>query len=212
MKKNTVLTRILTLIAATAILSGCSSTPEENAMEPTDPQLRDSRFADAPDWIATPRIEGGIAAVGSAAPTRAGFQFQRTRAQANARDELTRQLNLEVANLFKDFAQVTGVTDRETVDTVASNVTRQVAVATISGSKQINTWQAPDKELFVLMALTEDQIAQATKDGLREAVRTSRNQQDALYQQFLSKRAQKQLDREIEKRFGNAGAAQPEEN
>lgn len=186
------------------IFSGCQSDPEPEADTAAveAPRLAGGKFANAPSWVANPAMEGGLSAVGSAAPTQAGISFQRTRALANARDELARQLSVEVANLFKDFTQVTGVPQSETVDTVASNVSRQVAQATLAGSRQANLWQAPDGELFVHVVMQPESVIAATKEAVEEAVNTSMGNDEALYQQFLGERAQAELDAALEKRFG----------
>lgn len=164
--------------------------------------LAGGKFANAPAWVANPQMEGGLSAVGSAMPTQAGMAFQRTRALANGRDELARQMEVEVSNLFKDFTQVTGVADAETVDTVASNVSRQVAQAVLAGSRQANLWQAPDGELYVLVVLDPEMAIQATEEAIKAAVRTSHGNDEALYQQFLGERAQAELDALLNKRFG----------
>lgn len=196
--------RILMAVLPAALLafSGCENAPETEPQEPETPKLTGGKFEGAPAWVANPSMEGGLSAVGSANPTKAGISFQRTRALANARDELARQLSLEVSNLFKDFTQVTGVPQSETVDTVASNVSRQVAQATLAGSRQADLWQANDGELYVLVVMEPESVIAATKEAVEEAVETSMGNDEALYQQFLGERAQDELDAALEKRFG----------
>jgi hypothetical protein len=190
------------LAIAMVAFNGCQQT-QPVTPDPAPPMpLIGGKFANAPMWVANPSIEGGLSAVGSAMPTQAGMAFQRTRALANGRDELARQLSLEVTNLFKDFAQVTGVGDAETVDTVASSVSRQVAQATLAGSRQADMWQANDGELYVLVVMEPESVINATKEAVKAAVSTSLGNDQALYQQFLGERAQADLDSALDKRFG----------
>lgn len=183
------------------LFSGCETNePAAPVAEPSQPAFIDGKFANAPGWVANPMVEGGLSAVGSAMPTKAGMSFQRTRALGNARDELARQLSVEVANLFKNFTQATGIGDAETVDTVASNVSRQVAQATLAGSRQADLWQAPDGELYVLVVMEPESVIAATKEAVKAAA-TSMGNDEALYQQFLGERAQAELDSALEKRF-----------
>lgn len=199
---------LLSISCGAALLTGCQTTDPQPTPAPTpapvvqpQPSLSGGKFANAPHWVANPTVEGGLSAVGSAMPTGAGTSFQRTRALAQARDELARQMSVEVSNLFKDFTQVTGLFESETVDTVASNVSRQVAQATLAGSRQVDIWQAPDGELYVLVVMDTDSIRDAAREAVKAAASTSLGNDEALYQQFLGERAQAELDAQLEKRF-----------
>jgi ABC-type sulfate transport system substrate-binding protein len=85
-------------------------------------------------------MEGGLTGLGAAKIGAAGLQFARTEAIANARDEMARTLSIKVKNMFKNFTQVTGVGDAETVDKVSANVSKQVANQTLEGSRAKNVW------------------------------------------------------------------------
>jgi hypothetical protein len=198
--------RISALVSVLALV-GCESTQTKPAPRPAAPAApvvsvpSNSPLAGAPTWVLNPTIEGGISAVGSAPTTAAGLAFQRTRALANGRDELARQISVEVNNMVKEFVQTTGIGSAETVDTVASSVSKQVAQASLAGSRQQNTWIGNDGTLYVLVVMKKDTIAEATKQAYENAVKTSMGNDQALYQQFLSERAMGELDAEIDKRF-----------
>ena len=182
-------------IVASAVLlfAGCAQDSSSSvAQAPT--QIK-NKFASAPAWVLTPNVEGGICAVGIAGATQAGMAFQRTQAMANGRDELARQLELKVNNMVKDFTQTTGVGNASTVDRVSSTVSKQVASQTLAGSKQKAMWVADDGEVYVLMVMDPNAVANATK----EAVKTSLKNDQALWQQFQSKKAQDELDAEVTK-------------
>ncbi len=158
----------------------------------------DPCFKGAPQWVLNPQVEGSkIAAVGSAKLGRAGFQFARTEALANARDELARMIEIRVKNMIKNFMQVTGVGDAETVDRVSVQVSKQVAYQTIRGSKQVAMWRSPCGELFVLVGVDPEMV----KDFIKTQLETSLKNEQALWQMYQAKKAHEELEREIEKEF-----------
>ena len=168
-----------------------------------------NEFANAPKWVLNPSLEGGISAVGSAKIGKAGMQFARTEAMAHGRDELARITSVKVKNMVKNFTQSTGVADAETVDKVSSQVTKQVTNQAISGSKQKETWISPSNDIYVLVVVD----ASVAKDNVKQAVQTSMKNEQALWQQFQAKKANEELDKEIDKEFGaakqEAAAAKP---
>ncbi|WFE69373.1 LPP20 family lipoprotein [Thiomicrospira sp. R3] len=150
----------------------------------------------APQWYCDPHYEGGIAAVGEAAPNPAGDNnMQRTVAMANARDDLARQMEVQVKNMLENWTRTTGVGEDQTYEANIANVSRQVANQTLVGSTQIARWVAPDGTLVLLVGV-KDQAQ------LSSAIRTSLRNEDALWQQFQSQQALDALDREIDKSFG----------
>lgn len=181
------------LAVAVLVMGGCETAPDK--VEP--PEMKDE-FANAPKWVLMPEMEGGLSSVGSAKMSKAGIQFTRTSALANARDELARQMNLKVKNLVKNFTQTTGIGDDETVEKVSSSVSKQVANQVIAGSKQKDMWISPSNELFVLVVLDPSAAAEAVK----QSIETSYKNEQALWQQFQAKKAHEELDSEIEKEFG----------
>jgi len=184
---------LVVLILSFVIFGGCASNPSK-VEEPT---LKDE-FANAPKWVLNTSAEGVLSAVGSAKMSKAGMQFTRTKAMANGRDELARIMSVKVKNLVKNFTQTTGISDDETVDTVSSQVSKQVANQTLAGSRQKDLWISPSGELFVLVVLDPATVAEAIK----ESIKTGYKNEKALWQQFQAKKAFEELDEEIEKEFG----------
>lgn len=189
MKKVVVLTAML--IFALTFLGGCASTKD----------VMDDEFGDAPSWVLDggSSVEEGAAAVGSAKISKAGMNFTRTEAMAYARDELAKQLGVKVKNMVKNFTQTTGIGDAETVDKVSSQVSTQVTKETISGSRQKEMWISPSKDLYVLVFIDNETL----KTSVKNSVQTSMKNEAALWQQFQAKKAYDDLDKEIEKEFGD---------
>ena len=183
------------LVVPVVYLSGCAS----DASKKVESAEMKDEFANAPKWVFdTSEVKKGMAAVASARMSKAGMQFTRTEALANARDELARQMSIKVKNMVKNFSQATGIGDDESVDRVAAQVSKQVTNQTLVGSKQKDTWISPSNELYVLVIIDSKEIAKVVK----ESVRTSYKDEKALWQQFQAKKAQEELDSEIEKEFG----------
>jgi len=179
-------------IVSVSFLVSCGKKEVKTGLE-GDPCLRG-----APAWVLNPEAGGSkVASVGSARLGKAGLQFARTEALSNARDELARMIEIRVKNMVKNFMQVTGVGDAETVDRVSVQVSKQVAYQTIRGSKQVALWRSPCNELFVLVSVDPKMV----KDFIKAQVETSLRNEQALWQLYQAKKAYQELDKEIEKEF-----------
>lgn len=193
-------------VATVLALSFSACGGSQPAPTPAEPQVAQSaqevspEFDGAPAWVLMPEVEGGLAAAGSAKMGAAGPSFAKTEATANARDELARQLNVKVKNMVTNFTQTTGVGDAQTVDKVVKNVSKQVASVDLSGSKVSKVWLSKTNTMWVLVTLDPNGL-EALKTSMAEAAKTSYKNDQALYQQFLNKKGQEELDSEIEKTF-----------
>ncbi len=150
----------LVLVVMSLMIVGCGGSKSKSI---TAAQLNKC-YKDAPAWVLEGGAEGGLSAVGSATIGNAGLSFARTEALANGRDEIARILQLKVSNMVKNFTQVTGVGDSQTVDKVSSNVSRQLANQTLTGSKAKNTWISSEcNELFILVVADAPSIEKDLK-------------------------------------------------
>ena len=144
--------------------------------------------------MSTQESEKGISSAGSAKIGQAGMQFAITEAEANARDSMARQMQVKIANMVKNFTQQTGVGDSQTVDKVVSSVSKQVTQQELVGTQRKDMWISPSGELWVLMSMSEQNVL-----AVKNAVKSSFNNDAALHQQVLAKQAQDELDKEVEK-------------
>ncbi|MGD9808451.1 MAG: LPP20 family lipoprotein [Deferribacterales bacterium] len=183
---------ILFLAAVSLMLVGCVGGEPKT-------ELADPCFKGAPAWVVNPQVEGAIAAAGSAKKSAGGMQFTRDAAMANARSEISRVIEVKVNTMMKDFTQVTGVGDAETVDKVTSSVSKQVSSQVLQGTMQKDAWFSPCSELYVLVVLDPSKVAELTK----QQVITSMKNDQALWQQFQAQKAQDELDAAVSKEFGN---------
>ncbi|WP_456401207.1 LPP20 family lipoprotein [Persephonella sp.] len=192
--------RVVLILSIAALLplfiTSCGK--KEKKVEQVQAEQWKQEFANAPQWVLNPNVEGGLAAVGSAKIGPAGIQFARTEALANARDELARMLSIKVKNMIKNFTQTTGIGDETTVDKVSAQVSKQVTSQVLNGSRQKDMWISPSGELYVLVVLDPGSV----KEAIKQATLTSFKNERALWQQFQAKKAYDELEKEIEKLEG----------
>ncbi len=173
------------------VITGCGEEAKPAQQEPDFKCKQEGVLA--PKWTCTPFVDGAIAEVGSAPKTAAGASFQRRNALANARSNLAQQIQTLVKDKVETFTRATGIGEGESIDTVATQVSKQVAKVTLIGSKQVHNWQAPSGTLYVLVAVPEKEVNAAAK----KSVKTSFKNDEALWQQFQSKQALEGLDKEF---------------
>jgi hypothetical protein len=189
MNKKLIL-NVTAISMAVILFSGCS---KDALVKPDFSQCKVQGEL-APQWACDSDVEGGIAATGIGVKTAAGASFQRTMAMADARDQLAQQVSVKVKNMVKNFMQITGVGASETVDTTSARVSKQVANQTLNGSKKKGQWHAPDGSLYVFVVLDPNLV----KGEVKKALKTSFKNDGAMYQKFLAKQAQAELDAAIE--------------
>ena len=149
----------------------------------------------APEWYCNPTIEGGMAAVGEAKTNVAkDNNMQRTMALANGRDELSRQTQVKVQNLLTNWSRATGAGDDQTYEANFENVSRQVSQQTLEGSRQLKRWIAPDGSLVLLIGVTDSA-------AIKDSVKTSLRNEQALWQQFQAKQSLDELDKQLDASF-----------
>ena len=197
MKKN-----LGTIIIATALmasLTGCGDKSPNLAQEEADFRCRiDGQLA--PEWTcgnsdpSDSAQAGKITAVGSAPFSKLGQGFSRREALANGRSNLAQQIQTTVKDKVELFTRATGVGGAEVADKVSTQVSKQVAKVTLNGSKQINFWQnATNNSIYVLVGVSEDTLNQEVKNQ----VKSSYKNDNALWQQFQSKNALEALEKEF---------------
>ena len=186
---------LMSLVAATVLLmSGCAQKTESVVAQA--PSQIASEFDGAPAWVLEAGVEGAISAVGSAKIGGAGMSFAKTEATGNGRDDLARQIQVNVSNMLKNFTQTTGVGDQQTVDKVVANVSKQLAKQDLSGSKVSKQWISKSGTLYVLVVMQDPSKVTA---AVKETVKTSFKNDQALWQQFQAKKAQDELDASLDK-------------
>lgn len=190
------MTKAISSIALATLLTvaftGCSTEPE-----PSDAQ--GSNFACkqdgqlAPKWTCVPMVENAYAGVGVARKSAAGIGHMRKVALANGRSDLAQQIQSQVKDKVETFTRTTGNGASETVDQVTTAVSKQVAKVSLNGSKAVDAWTSDAGNLYLLVTVPESTVNTEAKN----AVKTSFKNDNALWQQFQSKNALEELEKEF---------------
>lgn len=181
------------------ILSGCSSSdtkPESKAAQPVADCVFPNTDKPAPGWICEEPVAGiDFSAVGIAEPSQAGISYMRDMAVADGRGRLAEQMQVQVSKMVKKYLGTTGVGSTETVDAAASSTLRTVTSEKLVGSKIYKSRTGPNGRLFVLVGIDPKNAQKIVQD----AVKTSMNNDKALWQQFKSKQSFDEMAKEISK-------------
>lgn len=189
MGKNIKIMAMAAVVAA--LLTGCGDQPKP-AQDEGDFRCKQDGIL-APKWTCNPQsYEGAIVGLGSAPISKAGASFTRNNAMAAARNDLAFQIETQVKAKVENFVRGTGVGENEVVDSVSTQVSKQLANTTLNGSKQLETWSSPTTT-YILMGISNDVVNKEAK----KIVNSSHKNEDALWQQFQSKQALESLDKEF---------------
>jgi len=179
-------------ITMSALMTGCGGKKEEVA----DCVFPDAPGTAAPDWVCEGSVEGiEVSAVGSADKSGAGHDFMKSMAATSARVQLAQRLKIQVQNMVKQYVETTGAADSETVDKVLTSVSKQITNETLVGTKVFKTRTSPNGALYVLVGMNASSVAQASQNALK----TSMNNERALWQQFKAQKGQDELAADISK-------------
>jgi hypothetical protein len=189
---------LIATAAATVVLAGCSSAPknESAALPPAECVYPDSPKDSAPLWICDAPVEGvAVSSVGMHEKSAAGVAFMKDQAAADARVKLAQQMKVHVNNMIKQYVETTGAGSAETVDKVNTSVSKLITSETISGSRIFRSATSPKGGMYVLVGLDPT----VTKEATEKLVKTSMNNERALWQQFKAAKGQDEMAAEIAK-------------
>ncbi len=184
--KNSLFT--ISAVALTALLTACGG--EEVKQAALDCVFPDAPEMSAPGWICDEPVEGvEVFAVGVAEKSAAGHSFMKNMAATDARVQMAQAMKVHVQNMVKQYAETTGAATSETVDKVNTSVTKQITDQSLLGTKIYKTRVSPNGALYVLLGMD----ANATATATQEALKTSMNNDHALWQQFKAQKGQDEL-------------------
>lgn len=178
--------------AAAMLLVSCGS--DDVKQDVPDCVFPDAPTAAAPGWVCDQPVEGvAVSAVGVAEKSAAGHSFMKNMAATDARVQLAQSMKVHVQNMVKQYAETTGAADSETVDKVNTSVTKQITDESLVGTRIFKTRTSPNGALYVLLGMDASMAAAATENALK----TSMNNDSALWQQFKAEKGQKELAESI---------------
>ncbi|MDH5544949.1 MAG: LPP20 family lipoprotein [Gammaproteobacteria bacterium] len=153
----------------------------------------------APGWICDEPVPGlDVQAVGISEKSGAGMSFMKDIAAADARGRLAEQVKVKVNKMVKNYMGTTGRGDSETVDAAASSTLKTISSENLVGSKVYKSRTGPNGRLFVLVGIDEN----AAKKIAETALKTSMNNEKALWQQFVAQKSHDEMAAEIAKEYG----------
>lgn len=190
---------IVTLTLIVAAITGCSSKkPQPKKEEVYTPSFTcKQEGVAAPRWTCIPEVPGFYAAVGVAQKSAAGTAHMRRVALMNGRSDLAQQIESNIKDKIEGFTRATGNGSAETVDKVTTAVTKQVAKVDLKDSKAIDMWNAPSGALYILVTVPKSNVNKEVKKAFKKTVDSSFNNDNALWQQFQSKQALENLEKEF---------------
>ena len=187
-------TQLLLTAALATLLTACSSNNTKDDM--ADCVFADGSNQPAPEWVCgAPVDDVDLAAVGYADKSAAGPNFMKQMAATAARVELAQVMQVEVQNMIKQYAETTGTADSETVDQVNSSTTKQITNQSLVGSKIYRQMPTPSGGMVVLVGLDADTVNTLAE----QALKTSMNNERALWQKFQAEKSFDELADEISK-------------
>ncbi len=176
-------------VVMTLLLASCGGSDEIKQAAP-DCVFPDAPNTAAPGWVCDEPVDGvAVSAVGVAEKSAAGHSFMKNMAATDARVQLAQAMKVHVQNMVKQYAETTGAADSETVDKVNTSVTKQITDETLVGTKIFKTRTSPNGTLYVLLGMDGSVAAAATENALK----TSMNNDRALWQQFKAQKGQDEL-------------------
>ena len=189
MKKS--LISLALLVSVGLLISGCN----DKQPDPTSQEgvYVDEKFEGAPVWVRMPHMDGSISEVGSAKKNAADdFSFQREEATADARVNLAKTLQVKVGNIFKQYK---GTTSENTFDQASSKASEELTSEVLRNTRVKDTWINKKGTMFVWMYINTGDVS----DKIGTKIKTSFNNNEAAYQQWLAERANGELNKKLEK-------------
>ena len=184
--------QLLKLSIIPLIFLGCANQPQK---EITGCKIDGVK---APQWICNNvDTNSTIYEMGFAPKSHLGLSFEKNEAMAQARDELSRRIIVKVKNMIKTYLSSTGIKNNQTAEKVVTQVSKQLSKTTINGSKLKTFWISPKGDIYVLVGMNKSNLT----NRVSNAVKTTFHNDEALWQEFRAKKAQEELDVEIQKEF-----------
>ncbi|TXK93173.1 hypothetical protein BMR07_17505 [Methylococcaceae bacterium CS1] len=182
------------LIIMAAAITACADKAEKSVdITDTPPPVADCVFQNqqaAPGWICDEPVPGlDIQAVGIAEKSQAGHGYMKDMAKAAALGHLAEQFKVKVGKMVKQYIGTTGIGSSETVDAAANSTIKTISSKTLEGVKIYKTRIGPEGRMYVLAGM--DTLT--TKALVETAVKTSLNNDQALWQEFKAQKSHDEM-------------------
>ena len=179
---------VLLTIALIVFAAGCGSSPAPAPEPAQEPAPQPQSMADVPQFfLMPPTAEDALYGVGVA--KMSSLDMSRTMSISRARDDIARQVNLQVKNAITDYAQEAGADASQALKFVET-VSRQIADAKLQGAKPKEMYAAKDGTIY---ALVEYRISNLKED----AADVFKRNEEAAFSEFKASQALDKLNFEL---------------
>ncbi|MDR2144247.1 MAG: hypothetical protein LBP29_07750 [Treponema sp.] len=183
---------IVIMLLTALVFAGCSSKP---------PVVSDP---DMPPWINEQPPEGMLWGIGVSSNAQQNMRL--TMADAAARQDLARQLQVLAQGMVTDYAREAGGIDNTAAMQFQETVSRQIAQANLQGAARDLVWTTPDKKtLWMRLKLSKADAAKTTAEQAQKAI----DSEAARYAEFKAMDALKMMEQQLDK---NSTSPQPVRN
>ncbi|MBM3579692.1 MAG: hypothetical protein FJX34_02840 [Alphaproteobacteria bacterium] len=146
-------------IVALAFISSCKSKSEQIKANSGD-------LKDLPAWVLDPTVNGGVAGVGIASPSKGGIKFQIPKAELDAKANIAATIQSEISRVTKDAMRSANVNGADDVEEFFAQATKEVVKnLPLSGVKRINIFKGEDGTLYVHMLLSNEDYSKFLTDS-----------------------------------------------
>jgi len=176
---------IVLLVILILFALSCASKPDKVTKNTT---AETQKLEDVPNFFLMPPVADKVFyGVGSA--KMSSLDMSRTMALSRARDDIARQVDLQIKNAITDYAQEAGVDSVQTLK-FTEMVSRQIADTKLQGAKPIEMYAAKDGTIY---ALVEYDTANLNKDAATVFMRN----EEAAFSEFKAAQALEKLNFEL---------------
>ncbi len=145
--------KLFALILSSALLFSCSKPVVSDLAKNSKTQ----NISELPEWVVSPDVNDGVAAVGIASPSVGGIKFQIPQAEIDAKANIASAINSEISRITKDALREAKVGEVNDIEQVFTQATKEVVKnMPMSGTKRINMYQAKDGTLYIRMVLKNE--------------------------------------------------------
>lgn len=184
----------ISLLISLALLSACSSTPQES--------MNLSVNDNVPNWVFNPTVASPLAA-SSCVAWSGNFSIDKAQSVAQARAGLAQQLKLKVSVLDKFYQRKVETEQGHSTGGTFEQVSKQVAEQSLINSavKKVEFAIIDNvKQLCSLVTLTEKQSDDVVDSLIEKSGQIiDPTSKAALYEEFRAKKATEELEAELQK-------------
>ncbi|MDF1642950.1 MAG: hypothetical protein P1U80_02035 [Pseudomonadales bacterium] len=182
--------------ASCLVLAGCSDKPTvpQQEIEPTKSPI--------PSWVLVPVIEDGIAAT-DCVVSSGNFSIDRKQAIANARVDLSQQIETKIKAMDKTYARKTDTNRGSSVGGTFESVSKQITQQSLNGARPIKADIVEldgKNHLCIMVALSPTFTDELFSNIIKKSgVNLNSDDESVMKEEFKAYKAQQEMEAEFNK-------------